>query len=485
MTMAESSEKILPHIPYPELYAPEAVRYQLTRDILLDPGTSRLLGQQASGDRKTLVSPVDLRRVPTEMSDQDLLDAVSKHLDASLGRIDEEPTSGEEKVKFEKHLADINLALTDAQTYLREQLGIPVPSASVHSKKDIVDLLKRATLYKQTYRKGLEKHAGYCALISVALAVFELQKKEALTLEGEMNYIAQFLTQSTQANGGVSLFTKHTTGDIGDVIHVDVNDVSPPVRARLSMRDKKPDSQITKYLRIPEATAEGAQKDAIGLRLEFANDRMEDVLVKALNYLQEQMVAKNLHVQDRNLLDTEKGRLNDFKTRKAAEVHNSDEIPVISQTSLLAADSYKDIKVTCTLTIPRGGDSNAKQFAERAIEIQLVEPENKNESGLSSHAVYELKKKITVMSRLFGGCSDQWLTGQAKEIAQKEGFPPEFVHNVIHGLQDVGFMLRLPNTPNKKVYAARQVYDRWMRVDGLIENERIRSQVAHRLRGGP
>src|SRR3989338_2067433 len=241
MTMAESSEKILPHIPYPELYAPEAVRYQLPRDILLDPGTSRLLGQQASGDRKTLVSPVDLRRVPTEMSDQDLLDAVSKHLDASLGRIDEEPTSGEEKVKFEKHLADINLALTDAQTYLREQLGIPVPSASVHSKKDIVDLLKRATLYKQTYRKGLEKHAGYCALISVALAVFELQKKEALTLEGEMNYIAQFLTQSTQANGGVSLFTKHTTGDIGDVIHVDVNDVSPPVRARLSMRDKKPD----------------------------------------------------------------------------------------------------------------------------------------------------------------------------------------------------------------------------------------------------
>ena len=478
--MAESQEHLLPHIPYPELYAPEAVHDQLTRDILLNPRPDAVASPEENIPNKPTVSPIDLRRIAAGMTDQEILDSVSNHLSVPFDAIDAVPTSAQGQEKLERQFADVNDALSDAHRYLKGELGLTVPTIEVHSKKDIVDLIRKTALYKESNKKGLEMHAGYCALVAVTLAVFELQKKEALTLEKEMDYVARFLTEVNDANGGEPLFFKHSTGDIGSMINVMVNGVSPTCRARLSMRDKTPESQTTKYLRKPEATAEAAQKDAIALRIEVENARMEDVLVRVLNYLQEQMVATNLLVEDKHLLDKDRGRLGDFKERKSKEVHNGDQIAAISDTSQLTADSYRGINVTCKVNIPRAGSS--KEFVTRSIEFQLVEPLNKNESGLSSHPVYELKKKITVMTRLFGGCSHKWLMDRTKEIARTEGFSEEFVSNTIQGLQDVGFLVRLPNTPNKKVYAASEVYSRWLRVDGLIENDLIRDRMLHKLK---
>jgi hypothetical protein len=480
--MVEAQENIITHIPYPELYAPEAIKRQLARDILLSPRVPQSKADKQVNTNKLLVSPIDLRRAPRELSGQEMLDAVSNHLGTSLGKIDEVPTTPEARLALEKQLLNVNSALRGAHDYLQHVLNLRVPEYQVRSKKDIVNLIFATTRYTAEYKRGLPMHAGYCALVSTALAVFELQRKEALTLAGEMNYLSRFLTESNESNGGVPLFTKHAIGEVGDVMNVNVNDVNPPCQARLSMRDKTPESQITKYLRKPEATAEAAQKDAIGLRLEVENSHIEDVLVKILNYLQQQMAARNISIEDRNLLDRYKDRLRDFKTRKSEEVHNGDGIPAVSDTSPLTADSYQGINITCNLLLPEGGNSPAKKFVSHAMEIQVVLPKSKNENGLSSHAVYELKKKITVMTRLFGGCSEKWLMDQTKATAQKEGFPSEFVRNTIQGLEKVGFMMRLPNTPNKKVFAANDVYNRWLRVDGLIENDLIRRQVAHKLR---
>ena len=61
-----------------------------------------------------------------------------------------------------------------------------------------------------------------------------------------MDYVARFLTEANDANGGETLFFK-PTGDIGSMLNVIINGVAPTCRARISMRDKTPKSQITKY----------------------------------------------------------------------------------------------------------------------------------------------------------------------------------------------------------------------------------------------
>lgn len=476
--MAERAELLLPHIPYPQLYAPEAVEYQLTRDILMHPDAVNMPTSADNDNEKPLVSPIDLRRSAAQMSDQEILDAVSTHLGTSFGILDSVPKTRDEIANLEKKFEDINTALVDAGRYIHKVLAVKVPTAEVHSRKDIVELIRKTALYKETNKKGLERHAGYCALVSVALAVFELQKKASLFLAGEMDYLARFLTEQIDANGGHPLFSKHTIGDIGETINVIVNRTDPPCRGRLSMRDKTPDSQTTKYLRKPEATAEAAQNDAIGLRLEIKNDRIEDVVVCVLNYLQEQMNATNLEVEDKHLLAKDKNRLEDLKVRISEEVHNGNAIPATPNKSKASASSYRGVNITFRIQVRRGGTSN--EFVTRDAEIQLVEPENK-QTGLASTPVYELRKKVIVMTRLFGGCSHAWIVARAKEIARTEGFADEFVSNTITGLQDEGFLMQLPDTPKKTVYAATEVYGRWLKVRGLIDDPAVRKLVIHGL----
>ena len=146
--MAESQEHLLPHIPYPELYAPEAVHDQLTRDILLNPRPDAVASPEENIPNKPTVSPIDLRRIAAGMTDQEILDSVSNHLSVPFDAIDAVPTSAQGQEKLERQFADVNGALSDAHRYLKGELGLTVPTIEVHSKKDIVDLIRKTALYK-------------------------------------------------------------------------------------------------------------------------------------------------------------------------------------------------------------------------------------------------------------------------------------------------------------------------------------------------
>src|SRR3989344_4824688 len=121
--MAESPENLLTHIPYPELYAPEAVKAQIARNILLQP--------QSENDDKKVVSPIDLRRTPQELSGQEMLDAVSNHLGVSLGKVNVTPSSADERHALENQLLNINAALRGSHDYLRRVLNVKVPEFEV------------------------------------------------------------------------------------------------------------------------------------------------------------------------------------------------------------------------------------------------------------------------------------------------------------------------------------------------------------------
>ncbi len=465
--MPEKRERIQSHIPYPELYAPEAVDFELTKEIL---------GVADDSPRPSYVTAIDLRRTPRRLTDDEILKAVSRHLGVAKDIFNADPKNNIQEAEREKVFFKINTALEEANKYIENVLELRAPHVRVGSTKDVINLVRQTSRYSETYHKGLETHAAYCALVSVGLAVFELQKKEAHSLASEMAYVESIFTQPIEANAMNPLFYTYYAGSVSDSTSVTVNGIIPQCRARLSMRDKSPESQITKYLMKPETSAETALKDAIGLRVELKKDRVDEVLVRVLNYIQEHLRAFDIQVEDRNLLGT-KG-LDDFKKRKSKEVSNAKKIAVETDTSPLSADSFHAIKITARIKIPRNA---SPALIDRPIEIQFVEPENKNESGLSSHAVYELKKHITVMTRLFGGCSERWLKLRAEQIAKAEGYNRQFVHNTIQGLQDVGFLMRMPNVPHKTIYAATDVYRRWLRVDGLITDPAIRHRVLHTL----
>lgn len=461
--MSSKEEHLLPHIPYPKLYEPEATSLELIKAVFRS---------KSAIDRGSAVTPIDLRRTPLQFKNQDILDAVSTHLNIPLGKLEEKPKPGEEEKMYETAMTNINGALTEAKSYIEDVLGLRAPTVEVHSKKDVVDLVRKTTLYRETDRKHLEAHVGYCALISVALAVFELQKEEAHKLEKEMKFLERLLLEPSDTNSHEPLFFKGFVGDTRNGTAVTINGLTKECRAQLSMRDKTRDSQITKYLMKPEANAQEALKDAIGIRLEIKKDRMEDVLVRTLTYFQEHLEATNLKIQDKNMLGDK--HLANFRKRKAEEVMGGDNIPVFSDTNPLSADSFQTVNITGTIVVP--GANTSAGSPTRQFEIQIVEPENKNEKGLASHVVYELKKHIVVMTRLFGGCSELWLIDRAKKITHNDNAR---VKNIIEGLQKIKFLIRLPNT--HRVYAAASVYRRWMAADGLIVDEPIRAQLMHTL----
>ena len=138
--MARVPELLGRHIPYPELYEPEAVDYNLARQLLYSPRGMHV------GEN---VSPVDLNRLFQRLTDRDILDIVAIQL-------------GVPGKDIEKRMGDINEALSQAHQYLSEVLGLKMPSAQVHSKEDIVALVRKTTLYRKEEKKHLETHAGYC-----------------------------------------------------------------------------------------------------------------------------------------------------------------------------------------------------------------------------------------------------------------------------------------------------------------------------------
>lgn len=475
MAAMEKGERIQSHIPYPELYAPEAVDLELTKQIM-GVGETPVSTPLRRG---ALVTPIDLRRTPNRLSDDEILEALAARLGVEK-RLLTDAINGARGDEREKVSESIRIALEKATHYLKQTLGIRAPNVSFGETadlgKNLVALVRETSRYRESYHKGLQNHAAYCALVSVGLAVFELQKKEAHALAAEMAHVEAALTQPTGTNAGNPLFHKYYAVSTPETLSVTIGGLSPQCRARVSMRDKSLESQITKYMLRPETTADSALKDVIGVRIEVRKDRVEEVLIRTLNYIQENLGATRMQIEDRNLLGTK--RLDMFKKRKTEEIAHAESVVITTDTSPLSADSFRVTKIIAMIETLRGTPPTP---ISRALEIQIVEPENKNESGLSSHAVYELKKHITVMTRLFGGCNERWLKERIEKIAEEGGYDHRFVHNTLKGLQDVGFLIEMPNVPNKKVYAATDVYRRWLRVDGLITDPKIRQRVLHKL----
>lgn len=466
--MLESKkENILSQIAYPEMYDPLAVSYEVVSKILYH--------KESVGKGKNIATSIDLHRTPKNFTDQDILDSVSNHIGIFMGKQEDRMEDKTKREEYDQVLANMNEALKEAKTYIEEVLNLKAPSAIidstkgiVDSKKQIIDLIRKTQRYGEPDHKGLEVHAGYCALISTALAVFELQKQESHTLKSEMRSLEDFLTTESDSNDQMPLFRKHYAIDTSGPAMVTLSD-SSPISVRLSMRDKSTHSQITKYLMKPESSAAEALKDAIGIRMEIANDRIEDALIRILQYIPENLGATDIRLENKLF---NPAQLADLMSRTSQEVPENDAISFISDKNPLSADSFRVIKILCDIVIPGGKN-------KRSIEIQIVEPENKNERKLSSHDIYDLKKKVTVMTRLFGGCSEAWLKNQLKRISNMEGY----AEKIITGLQEIGFLMQLPGT--KKAYGAISVYDRWSKVPGLIEDSKIHQQIEHGLANTP
>ncbi len=460
----------------PDLYDPRMT------GILL---TARLIGSDVPiGTEKAIATVIDTHHLPV-LNEREVLTAISTHLGVSVfENLKSDPPPGENP-EYDDAIGRINEALDVAEGYLNRFLSIQLPRQAraadgprIRSRKDIVDLISKTTKYGERDRRGLEAHAAYCALISVALAVFELQKAEAHLLQGDMRSVEDFFTTSSEKNDQAPLLRKRYASSDDEPAIATLNGANGPYQVKVSMRDKKIDSQITKYLSRPEANVREALKDAIGIRLETDKAQIPDVIIAVLSYLEKnesRLGISNILVEDRNILaELGDAGLADFKSRIDREVEGGLEISFKESPKTgdnpISSQSFRVVKILCNLKIP---DTDR----ERSVEIQIVETENKNERGLSSYPVYELKKKITVMTRLFGACSEKWLRARLQEISSTR----EYSQNIIDGLQDPHdkFLMSLPGKSGR--YAATSVYSRWLMIPDLISDQAERNQLIHGL----
>ena len=444
--------------PYPELYAEagSAGRRELLDELW---GSA---GRRINGVNITLLDTFRLSAEPA--------DIIRARLGVSAEAY-EDPASEETAQALER----VNQALEDAHAYLTGYLGLQMPAslkkpARVASLAELETLLKKTALFGPDSQNKLAEHAAFCDYLSVALATYELQKTESLALEDQIRFVEDVFTRRSEENGQRPLFVPVSAGATEGARVFKVEGI-PDCRVTVSFRGKSATSQITKFLMKPEASAREAQKDAIGVRVEAPRHRITEVMHAVLPFLVEHFEASKIAIENANavpalgMVEFEE----ELSTGKAADVASV----AASDTNPRSDRRFETLKAVIDLRVPEGGIAG-NMTLPRMMEFQIFPDDHRNEAGLKNHNVYELKKKIDVMTRLHGGCKGSWLEKQARQIPQVGGPKWEKIRDE---LLASGKLIKLPG--KRDMYGSADVYARLL--DAELLPQALRPQIAHAL----
>lgn len=464
--MPIKGERLQEHIAYPDMFFARGASDELVQEILdVRGGIYRGKNVTALDVRNV---PRDVVRPKREVSRGKIIDYISTQLDIEPSDLDDPQKSLE---LFER----INRALTRAKIYITQVLKQDLPSAvdafQVNDKEDLITLVGNATLYSRSNKK-LTPHLGYCALIKAALGVLELDKPEAGFLRDEMEWLQRFLTEHENVDNKNSPFFDRKSGWGSDeLISATISGVHPPCDVKFSCRDKSAESQWMKYEYVPESTAERARKDEIAMRIEVKRERAEDLLKRLIPYLVARLGAKNLRIENKNMfLEPDFDQL--YRSARNA-IPLKIKLDKEHDPNPRSATKFQVLQIVGQIDVAEEGKTGHMRHP-RSFEIQIVESENKNNVGLASDGVYRLRKLCAIMTRFFGSFDVRWLRERAAEIGG--GMSPE---KLIAEMTREGCIIELPNVAGK--FSDRATIERWLEVDGLIADPKIRNRYQHAL----
>ena len=405
------------------------------------------------------VTPIDFFSTSAELDD----DEIEESIEGYLG-IDD----------IENKLEAINKSLIKARDYITEYLHRDLPKeiqnlGEVKSSADAIKLFRKTAAAKGGDGVGLSP--AYCALISVAVASFEFNKKETDGLMKESEFLYEKMFQETDEEGVNNFHRLKKDEDGYDVtaVYDDIENNMPKVRSYF--RGKNENSLISKFINKPEATAEEAAKDGIGFKFEAHSiEDIKDIIPVITRYFKKNFEAGNLIFENTRLLSAEEVIEIKEKSEKQLRVIDFEGETLLfkEDTNDYSNKNFKSFKINGQLQVPMKGDP-AGMIVKRQFEVQIVLTDNDNESGFSNHAIYEAAKKLSVNTRLFGSFTKKYLDIICNEASEESEIRAEevkeyFKNNFLVELDAEGY--------SKKRYASEKNTDRFLK-SGIFSEDKI------------
>lgn len=393
-----------------------------------DKGVRDVIGQDPDAmNPKMDPTIVDLRSIPSDATDEYLIQSAAKWLKVLPADLYGTAEDSADKEISRQLYEKLDRSVRMAHDYLLNVLKIPyykdIVPPSVTNHKELIALLRK-TVGKET--TGLSTRALYCALISTGIAAMEAQENVVEDLIGEAGFFEQELIRRTSK---FHLFNVYEVGsEKGDTNDRKFDGLAgnPDIKGTFAVRGKTISSFITKWLARPETSAETALKDGIAMRITVSKNSLSDTVQAVTKWMEERFGAHSLKFENDNLLSWE-----EFETLKLyLRSIDADATFGENEKTSISSDRFSAFKIVGSFEVPEGGNYRNKKVPRR-FEVQFVLPHNKNERKTLNHYVYDVVRKVAVMTRLLGSCEKKILDEYIKEAAERSGMTAQNIFEML------------------------------------------------------
>ncbi len=315
--------------------------------------------------------------------------------------------SAENAMYFLRNILDIPRILVPAPTSIdRERRDWLAYIKSIKSLEDLSEIYQSLQLINEKQGRknkmsqdSLIKHVALCAFAKTTAVMFTLNDGRIEMREKAFAFFEKALKGDVE--GIEPLFKEPQSGESGVVC----NRVLVPklnIQASYCSRLKSIYSSAMKLILIRNADIQQALKDAVGIRVELAQQDILEFVNHIIEYFASQRKSFAIeNFDDKSFLKLDvKGNL-----LSSEDVENlQDKFPYLDinfdRENDKSSSKYRDIKLRFVISY---------QNTPVNIEIQILHKGHRNESGFSNHILYDLKKRVLVMQRLYGVVPNKWL----------------------------------------------------------------------------
>ncbi len=384
----------------------------------------RILGNSGI-DTRTGFTVIDLPSIPAAEEEKTKVSEIPawvKYLYAQFPR--------SEEMTDDEYLLKIKQSAEAAMDFLREVLDIPralvaAPTGIDRDRTDWLEHIQHAhelndlkIIYKELQKintqgrkrkisqDALLKHVALCAFVKTTVVMFMLNDGRIELREKAFHFLNEAIFGKLDDIEPLLISTSE------DVV-MSCKESSVPeldIKASYCSRLKSMYSAAMKLILNREANLNQALKDAVGIRIELAHNNIPIFVSHIIKYFTSQKEAYGIDEYDNGKI---------FRLEIKGDLLSQKEIDNISnqfpnldikfdRDNKKSAYKYKDIKLRFKIIY---------QSTPVNVEIQILHEGNKNESGFSNHLLYDLKKKVLIMQRLFNVVPRKWLEHAIAQVS--------------------------------------------------------------------
>jgi hypothetical protein len=424
-------------IPVREIYKNPEKKFALMEAVMN--------GSLDSVDKEFVPTVIDFPGLPPSLTREGMLEWIRKETGIEPNIILDNGKSLESRDKY----LLLNYAFQQTKNFLRDTLKYSEKELflgvdSIKSKEDIFNILEKTKLTGD--KGGLSQSIKYCRLVKTTIATYEALRNDSQLLKKITEDFEGALV-SSPSEGETKIDTPLVfSGKYNETGHGfrAINDSN--LEGSINSRAKDFEKIILRFLTRPESDAKTALKDGIASRITIDKNQAEKMLPILLEWLIKKMKATNIKIENKSFFSTQ-------QMKKIPKNLNLSD----------CGGKFEGLIICGKLH----SSSHGGQF-----EIQLVDPDNKNEEGGMDHHIYDVKKFVNARTRLDGGCPEDVFDKFVYDAHVKSGISTKEILRELIGEPDSPIIKKRKKN-GKNAYITKKVYKRWAKFKWISDSLQV------------